>query len=178
MAVSRVLVALSVLPVVVTSNYTPELVGATVATTCSELSARRDRMQAEMERLHAETALVQAELSALCTGTVGTNQTGADLPPSESHVPAATVRERRPEHRRSQTRTIDRRWHFSTGTPPRSEPSRALVLDGRALGRAGRPDGRRRGPLHDEPELCHLPRAVRERGGRGVVRDGLPQAGT
>ena len=66
----------------------------------------------------------------------------------------------------------------STDAPPRREPGRAVVLDGGAHGRAGEPDGCRHGALHDEPELCHLPRAVRDRGGRVVVCDGLPQAGS
>ena len=74
-------------PVLVISEDTPEL-------RCSELSARRDRLRAQIEWLHAEAALVEAELGSLCTAAAtGTPQTDMGMPPpSEPALPSATPR--------------------------------------------------------------------------------------
>jgi hypothetical protein len=65
--------------VCVTAKAAPELGDANVAVKCAELSARRDRLQEEIERLRAETAVVEAELGTLCTESA--NETNAGLPP-------------------------------------------------------------------------------------------------
>jgi hypothetical protein len=85
-----VAVCIAHLPVCVTTKAIPELAGATnVPARCSELSARRGGLHAEIERLHAEAALVEAQLGALCTEW--TNQTAVGVPspfalPSQSNV--------------------------------------------------------------------------------------------
>ena len=72
------LVAVFVFSLSVAVKANPEPAGARVAA-CSDLRARRDRLHAEITRLHVETALVEAELVLLCTER--TNQTDVGLPP-------------------------------------------------------------------------------------------------
>jgi hypothetical protein len=60
------LVAVSVFSLSVAAKATPEPAGAGGAV-CSELSERRDWLLAEIARLHAATALVEAQLVLLCT---------------------------------------------------------------------------------------------------------------
>ena len=76
-------------PVALASNKMPELGGATDAAHCPELSARRDRLHAEIQMLHAETASVEAELAAVCKGA---DQMGVGLRSSDPPLPTATVR--------------------------------------------------------------------------------------
>jgi hypothetical protein len=52
--------------------------GSSIAAQCSELSTMRDRLHAEIERLHAERAMVEAQLGALCMERA--NQTAAAAP--------------------------------------------------------------------------------------------------
>ena len=61
-----VLVAVSVFSLSVAVKADPDPAGAGVAA-CSERSARRVRLHAEIARLRVETALVEAELVLLCT---------------------------------------------------------------------------------------------------------------
>jgi hypothetical protein len=72
------LVAASIFPVSVAAKADPKPAGGSVAV-CSELCERRDRLRAEIARLHAETALVEAELVLLCTER--SNQTDVGLAP-------------------------------------------------------------------------------------------------
>jgi hypothetical protein len=65
--------------VCVTAKAAPEFGDANVAVECAEFSARRDRLLEEIERLRAETAVVEAELGTLCTESA--NQTNVGLPP-------------------------------------------------------------------------------------------------
>jgi uncharacterized small protein (DUF1192 family) len=65
-AVLLLVVSVAHFSVSVAAKAAPEPAGASVAA-CSELSERRDRLHAEIERLHAETAMVEAKLGALCT---------------------------------------------------------------------------------------------------------------
>jgi hypothetical protein len=83
-----VAVFVSSLSVAVKAN--PEPAGAGVAV-CSDLCERRDRLHAEIARLHVETALVEAELVLLCTER--SNQTDVSRPPLlavPSQSPGAT----------------------------------------------------------------------------------------
>ena len=61
-----VLVAVSVFSLSVAAKAIAEPAGASDAV-CSELSERRDWLHAEIARLHAATALVEAQLVLLCT---------------------------------------------------------------------------------------------------------------
>jgi hypothetical protein len=51
-----------------------------VPSICSELTQRRDGLHAEIERLRAETSLVEAQLGALCTGPRNQSSLGAPHP--------------------------------------------------------------------------------------------------
>jgi hypothetical protein len=116
-AVSRVLLLALVVvhfPVVLASKHTPDLGGTNVATMCSELSARRDRLQAQLERLHAETASVEAELGALCNGI---DQNGVGLRPLDPLSPATV---------RGDRNISDPRYRQSTGA---STSARTLLQD-------------------------------------------------
>ena len=71
----------------VTAKATSEPGGANVAGHCSELSARRDRLHAEITRRHAEitrrhaeAAIVEAELGRLCA-PLATKHTVVGFPP-------------------------------------------------------------------------------------------------
>ena len=72
------LAAVSVFSLSVAVKATREPAGAGVAA-CSELSERRDLLHAEIARLHAETALVEAELVQLCTER--SDRTDVGVPP-------------------------------------------------------------------------------------------------
>ena len=72
------LVAAAIFPLSVAAKVDPEPAGESVAV-CSELSERRDRLHAEIARLHSERALVEAELVLLCNER--SNQTDVGLPP-------------------------------------------------------------------------------------------------
>ena len=77
----------------VAAKANPQPAGASVAV-CSELSERREWLHAEIARLHAETALVEAELFLLCTER--SNQSDVGLPPllaEPSHSPGGTADE-------------------------------------------------------------------------------------
>jgi hypothetical protein len=124
-AVSGVLLVALVVahfPVFVASNDMPELGGGTAASNCFELSARRDRLQAQIERLHAETASVEAELAAVCKRA---DQMSVGLRPSDPPLPAATVSDDRsigdPRHKQSKGASTSARTLLQDVSP--AEPA-------------------------------------------------------
>ena len=58
------------------ANAAPKISASSI---CSELTQRRDGLHAEIERLHAETAMVEAKLGALCT--MQSNETDVGVHP-------------------------------------------------------------------------------------------------
>ncbi len=112
MAVSRgLLVALFValFPAFVTAEDKPELGGSNAAGKCSELSVKRGQLLAQIERLRAETASVEAKLGELCNGTT---QTDVGLPPSGPALSAAI-------------RAASLRGNWNMGDPRHSQSARA-----------------------------------------------------
>ncbi len=72
---------------------------------CTALSERRGRLHAEIDRLHAVTATVEAQLSALCAQRVDQTGLGAGGPPLAAlsrQIGAAFDVTASPAHRRKQ----------------------------------------------------------------------------
>jgi hypothetical protein len=65
------------------------LADAKVAVPCSELSDRRDWLHAEIDRLHAETTTVEAELRALCVERP--RQASVTVPPVLAALPSQST---------------------------------------------------------------------------------------